>query len=121
MSEARVAPVLTRRIVDRLVLAEDHPPGEGGLGRRQAGGDRPLRPRTHAVEHSGDATPAPPGSARMVEEQLGRDAAVPQVSGEVGGGVEVAHATADRELVPYFDASRKRCPSRDAEEQPRVA
>src|SRR5918992_57199 len=83
VSQAAVAKVLAKGVVDRLVLTEDHASKERPVGRRHPGHDGELRTLAHAVESAGKATAPTPGTPRMVEKQLTGDASPAKVSGKV--------------------------------------
>ena len=83
MSKARIAPVLTRGLVDLLVLPEHHAPSKRGLGGRQSRAHGALRATSHRIEDAGDTAPAAPREGRAIEQELTGDAAPAEMRGEV--------------------------------------
>src|SRR5215210_147908 len=138
VAEAVVAPVLTGGLVDRLVLAEHHPPRERCFRRRKARRDGILSAAAHAIQDAGEPAAPPPGRPRPLEQQLTRDAAPAEqlrearllrAAGAVGGGAVRAPAACGgarqrpdvaihRQLRADLDAFRQARPAGDAKEEP---
>ena len=77
--EPRVAPVVARQRVDRLVLAEHHPAQERRLVGRQPGCDRALGAAAGGIDGSGDPAAARARRLDLRQVKLVRDAAPAQV------------------------------------------
>ena len=76
MGEPGDPEVLARGLVERLVLAEDHPPRQGGAWRVEAAADRALGRVAHRIERPWHAAaPAPGGRHALGEEPPVRAAA----------------------------------------------
>ena len=125
MRETGIAPVVARRTVDLLVLAEHHAERERRVPLREPGRDRPLGPATQAVEHTRDATTSRAGEPDALDHQLARDPAATQMGGEVEAGVGVlrrpAQGAGQRELVAYRRPAGERGPVSAVEAQQEAA
>ena len=121
MGKTGIAPVVSRRAVDLLVLAEHHAARERGVRLRQSRGDRRLGPTTQAVERTSDPTAACAGEPDTLDHQLGGDTAPAQVGGEVEARAGIlggkAQAAGQRELVADRGAPGKRARAAAVEAQ----
>ncbi len=119
--EAGVAPVVARRAVDLLVLAQHHPERERRVRLRETGGHRRLGSATQAIEHTRDAAAPRAGEPDALDDQLAGDAAPAQMGGEVEARAGIirgpAQMAAQRELVADRRAAGEPAPLAAVEAQ----